>query len=128
VTDEDLRPGGSRAYRHAAPERAGEHVDGDPEIVDAVPAYIEQTLGPINLVWHEIVSERVHVDVYHIAPSSQRPFHVLVTSGMSQRPMIIPVGVDEDLAHAELLMCLPRDWPVSDDALTIRASIGRSAA
>ena len=50
------------------------------------------SLGKFERVRHEIVSELVHVDVYWVKASSERPYHVLVTSGMSDRPMTVPAG------------------------------------
>ena len=65
------------------------------------------------MVWHEIVSELVHVDVYHVAPDDGRPFHTLITSGMGEAPMNAP-DVEQPL-HSELLTVLPRSWKLSQD-------------
>jgi hypothetical protein len=88
---------------------------GDPAAIAAISAHIERHVGPIETVLHEIVSSHVHVDVHHVAPSAQRRYHVLVTSGMSDRAMVTPEGAAE-WRHAELLVCLPADWPVNEAA------------
>jgi hypothetical protein len=51
----------------------------------------------------------VHLDVHVIAPTAERPYWVLFTTGMSALPMAVPRGADvED--RAELVLCLPPDW------------------
>lgn len=63
-------------------------------------------------VWHEIISGAWPVDLYRFAPTPERPFYTLVTSGLSTRPMSVPEGVEE-WARAELVLCLPADWPLT---------------
>jgi hypothetical protein len=88
---------------------------GDVEIIEAVSAHIEKHIGKIALVLHEKESPHVHVDVHIVEPTSKRPFKVVVTSGMSERPMPVPDGTS-DGRYAELAICLPPDWPVSSEA------------
>ncbi len=76
--------------------------------------HLETHLGPIDYVFHELVSEYVHIDVHRIPPQPHRPYYTLVTSGMSERPMTVPNGA-ESLRYAELMLCLPADWPLSMD-------------
>ncbi|MGC3944409.1 MAG: hypothetical protein QM762_07815 [Chryseolinea sp.] len=52
----------------------------NPEGIELISAHIEKHVGPIEMVFHEIVSDQVHVDVYWVKATSDRPFHVLVTS------------------------------------------------
>jgi Suppressor of fused protein (SUFU) len=47
-------------------------------------------------------------------PTAERPFYTLKTSGMSARAMTVPAGM-EDLAFAEVCLCLPADGPAPDD-------------
>lgn len=42
---------------------------------------------------------------------------MLVTSGVSERPMAAPPGVPDTWRRAELLMCLPAGWPLGPAAL-----------
>ncbi|SCG71110.1 suppressor of fused domain protein [Micromonospora inositola] len=109
-------PRGSGVLRHAARERGWEPaVPGDPDTAEAIERHIERHFGPIAFVWHELASDLVHVDVHVVAPTPERPFHTLVTSGMSDRPMTVPpeAGVSP---YAELMMCLPADWPMTAEA------------
>src|SRR6266478_9078907 len=82
---------------------------------DLVTAHVEKHIGPVDIVIHEIVSQYVHLDILHVAPSKKGNYHVLVTCGMSDRAMKVPSGFEE-YRYAELYLCLPCDWPVSFEA------------
>lgn len=102
--------GGSSILRHskmAAPETTIEHADDE-----CLVAHLERHVGGEPLVFHEIVSDRIHVDVHAVPPHDGHPYWVLMTSGMSALPMTVPDEVDNraDLLHAELYMLLPTSW------------------
>ena len=60
---------GAPVLRHQAQERGFQPArPGDERIRGAVEAHLEAHLGPTTSVWHEIVSELVHLDVYMWAP------------------------------------------------------------
>ncbi|SNR63853.1 suppressor of fused domain protein [Hymenobacter mucosus] len=86
---------------------------GDEEAIAAISAHIEQHVGPISSVFHEIVSDKVHIDVHIVAPNKDFPFYTLVTSGMSDLAMMVPEGA-EDVRYAELCVLLPSTWPMPD--------------
>ena len=92
--------------------RPRNHAQGDIKIIEAVTRHVERHIGPIDFVLHESRSHLVHIDVHHVPPDDDRPFHTLVTSGMSQRAMTVPAGA-EDLAYGELFLLLPPEWDVS---------------
>lgn len=75
--------------------------------------HIERFAGKINLVYHEIISDLVHVDVHQIKAHGDRPFHTVVTTGMSDRPMDAPEG---GAKYAEVMLCLPPSWELSEEA------------
>src|SRR5262249_25694304 len=54
-------------------------------------------------------SEYVHIDLHIIPASTDRPYHVIITTGMSDRPMITKDGASH---YCELLLALPPDWPI----------------
>jgi Suppressor of fused protein (SUFU) len=54
----------------------------------------------------------VQVNVQIENPTRKRPFYTVKTTGMSDKPMKVPRGM-EDLALTEVCLCLPRDWPMS---------------
>ncbi|MDO7875591.1 hypothetical protein Q5H93_12680 [Hymenobacter sp. ASUV-10] len=58
-------------YEDAAPfELAG----GDDENIAAISDHIERHVGPISGVFHELLSDQVHIDVHIVAPSADFPF------------------------------------------------------
>jgi hypothetical protein len=77
-----------------------------------IDAHIREHFGTDLFVFHEEKSSTVHVDIHVVKPSPGRPFFTLLTSGMSDLDMTVPEGA-EDLALAEVCLCLPEYWPLS---------------
>lgn len=105
--------GAGQVVCHQARERDFEWAPGDSETIEAVSAHITRHVGPIHSVFHEVFSDLVHVDIHWVRPTQRRPFHTLVTSGMSDRPMAAPPGA-EACTHAEVLVTLPADWRLTE--------------
>jgi hypothetical protein len=65
-------------------------------------------------VYHELVSDIVHIDVLIVPPWQGRDMYTLVTSGMSDQPMSVPEEEEfvDELMYAELVISLPSDWPL----------------
>jgi hypothetical protein len=82
---------------------------------DEIEAHLAKHVGPMHSVFHELISDLVHLDVLWVHATRERPFHLLVTSGMGDLPMTVPEGF-EDSRHAEVFMALPADWKVGEDA------------
>ncbi len=80
--------------------------------LETITNHIEKHFGSDYFVLHEKKSKIVHVDIHIVRPSPARPFLTLLTSGMSDLDMHTPDGL-EDLALAELCLCLPAHWPLS---------------
>jgi hypothetical protein len=113
-----MTPGGSRVFRHEGQDRELELADGDVALIDAVSGHLVAAFGDDRgFVFHEIVSELVHVDVHVLPPSDDRPWTMLVTSGMAQRGMNVPEGLEDD-RYAELLLTVPPEWPLDEEALS----------
>jgi hypothetical protein len=108
-------------WRHAERTRDIElAIAGDEERRAAVEAHYERFLGPDATVWHEIVSDLVHIDVFMWRPSGERPMYTFATVGMSDRPMKLQRGAESVASpFAELMLCLPSDWPVPADEHSI---------
>jgi hypothetical protein len=104
---------GAPIYRHQARQRESEPALADEQNLEAISSHIERYVGPPEMVFHEIVSDLVHVDIHWVKPTAQRNYHTLVTSGMSDRPMAAP---DPSLRYAELMICLPPNWPLTQEA------------
>jgi hypothetical protein len=76
--------------------------------------HIQKYFGADFFVLDEKKSSTVHVDVHVVRPTPARPYFTLLTSGMSDLDMRMPKGL-EDLALAEVCLCLPNDWPLAID-------------
>jgi hypothetical protein len=83
--------------------------------------HIETHLGKIEFTWREVLSEVVPIDLHLVPPQEQRPYYTLITSGMSYLPMTVPQGLEE-IRFAELLICLPSEWPLTGDAFQDEAN------
>ena len=108
--------GGSRVFRHQSRERDFDVAVGDSENINAISEHVEELIGPIDGVFHELVSDLVHIDVHHVKASRERPFHTLFTTGMSDRPMNAPEELEGDWRHAELMLYLPPHWPMTQES------------
>lgn len=78
-----------------------------------IEAHLTKHVAPVRTVFHEIVSEIVHIDVHVVAPSRRDPFWLLYTTGMSALPMTMHPRA-ESSPHAELCVLLPAWWQVFD--------------
>lgn len=105
---------GAPIYRHREATRDLQLAVGDDDSMEQISAHIEKFIGPVDGVFHELVSDLVHVDIHIVPPSQQRNCYTLVTSGMSDRPMAAPPDYAE-FRYAELMICLPPSWPVGDE-------------
>ncbi|MEW4568627.1 suppressor of fused domain protein [Tautonia sp. JC769] len=112
---------GSPIYRHQPPDRDWSPPESPALFLEEIEAHLERHIGGVEHVFHEVVSDLVHLDVLLIPPADDRPFKVLVTSGVSERPMAVPEGLEE-FRRAELMIALPPDWPLSEEALRDEAN------
>ena len=70
---------------------------------DAIRAHVEQYVGAIGQTWHEADA----LDILVVAATEERPFHTLVTAGLSDHPMKAP---KDEWRRAELCFLLPPSW------------------
>ena len=70
----------------------------------ALTRHLQRHLGKTETVWHEIVSEFLHIDVHAYEPSPHWPAVVLVTEGMSGLPMMVPRELHPRWRWAELVL------------------------
>lgn len=112
--DEMWTKGGSKILRHT-PREAGwtpaEHASA--EWNEAIETHLTKYVGEVSFVFHEIVSDKVHLDVHIIPPGSKRPFFTLFTTGMSAKPMTRPEGAPGS-DYAELSILLPPTWECNE--------------
>ncbi|MEX2213225.1 MAG: suppressor of fused domain protein [Phycisphaeraceae bacterium] len=114
---EERSDGGSYIFRYKERTIPFQPTAGDGEHIERISDHIEKHIGPIHMVFHEIVSDLVHIDVHWVRPNNQRPYHTLITSGMSEAPMSMPTGEGDAVvpAYAELCICLPSLWPLTQE-------------
>lgn len=110
-----LSPSGVSILHHEANEQDFVPVNENAAYLDLVTRHVESTLGPVANVFHEIVSEHVHLDILFIAPTPERNYHTLITCGMGLLPMMVPSGAEE-FRYAELMLCLPPEWSLSQES------------
>jgi hypothetical protein len=102
--------------------------DPDDLFVNAIGEHVGTHIGPVTNVFHEVVSDVVRVDLLVVGPHEGRPFTTLVTCGMSELPMRVPLenpddlGLIPELRFAELLLALPPDWPLTPEAFRDEAN------
>jgi predicted Zn finger-like uncharacterized protein len=111
----EVSPSGQPIWRHGPRTKQFTPAFGDEATIHAIDEHITRHLGPVAGVFHELVSDLVHIDIHMVAPTDARPYHTLVTSGMSDRPMTVPTGAEE-FRYAELMLCLPPEWPLTEEA------------
>lgn len=107
---------GAPILRHEERKTEYTPATGDNESIDLISDHIEKHIGPIEYVFHEIVSDLVHIDVHIVKPSPTRNYYTLVTSGMSDLAMSPPDNYKE-LAFSELMISLPPDWLLTEESL-----------
>lgn len=112
MADEAKTAGGSKvlryeghAHQYRAPENQAEHIE-------ELTSFLEGFLGKSQIVWDEIVSDKVHIDVLPFPPTEERPFWTFVTSGMSDMPMIVPPDLEsgDEYRYGEIVISLPENW------------------
>jgi len=83
-----------------------------PQHLMKIAKHIERFAGPYSHAMINSSPGSIPIHVLEVPPTPDRPFKILITAGMSDLPMIPPPGTGIDLAWAELMICLPADWPL----------------
>lgn len=80
-------------------------------------SYIEKSFGgKITNIYHEKVSEHVHIDIVEVGPSKGADYYKLVSVGAGVYEMNVPWKLKGySLEHAELVMLLPKENKISLD-------------
>jgi hypothetical protein len=95
--------------------------------LNPITRHIGRTIGGSPMVFHEIMSADIHLDLHIVPPDAGasaaghplgRDFYTIVTSGMSTRAMPMPETSEDSDArdpeysrYAELMISLPAGWP-----------------
>jgi len=81
------------------------------EQLDLYKKYVNDKIGKFELVYHELYSPDIHLDILVIPPNEEDNYYKLVTKGMGAYKMNVPdVIKNYELDRAELVMYLPPDW------------------
>jgi hypothetical protein len=83
--------------------------------LEAISAHADGIMGHDAKHLHERYSpDGVHIDLLHYPPANGRDFHYIITSGMSDLPML---GVAKD-SRVELTIALAPEWDISPSGFT----------
>ena len=96
------------------------------EQLEQYEEFITEQFGEFTEVFHEIVSENIHLDIIVIPPTEECNYYKLITMGMGAYPMNIPRELRKyELERAELVLYLPPTWNIKskkeEDFWPIRA-------
>ncbi len=82
-----------------------------PNSVEIIDNHLDQFFDKDSdiMVFDEIESELIHRDVYLIKATEERPYHILLSCGMSALPMKVPNGI-ESSKFIETMILLPKEW------------------
>lgn len=108
---------GNPVYKYESLKRDSiEPVIGDPDTSEIIGDHISRFFEDDDIsVFHEIVSDKIHVDIFLIKANKERDYHILMTSGMSSLPMNVPSDL-RGLEYAEVVALLPVNWPLEQKA------------
>lgn len=81
--------------------------------LEQIQNHVEKYIGKVDRVFHELVSDIIHVDILIVEPTSDKDYYSLVTSGMSDKPM--NVSPEQSSPYIELLLNLPSNWKLSQE-------------
>lgn len=81
--------------------------------LEQIQNHVEQYIGKVDRVFHELVSDIIHVDILIVEPTRDKNYYSLVTSGMSDKPM--NVSPEQSSPYIELLLNLPSDWKLGQE-------------
>lgn len=63
-----------------------------------------------KLIWHEVFSDAMHIDLVHYLPTNKFPYHIIATVGMSGYSM-----KNAPYKNVELIMFLPKEWKLEKE-------------
>ncbi|MBE5881297.1 MAG: suppressor of fused domain protein [Lachnospiraceae bacterium] len=119
----NVSSGGSRIYRYEEQEDTGWRPPQEyGKYAEEISDYMAQLFPDREeFVYHEIISDLVHIDVYIRRPNDEQKFYVVYTTGMSDLPMTLPKDLKDrdDIKYAELYMFLPEDWRLGEPGQSV---------
>lgn len=79
--------------------------------MELITNHIKKNIGEIHSVFHEIISDEIHLDICYVQSDPSREYEALITMGMSAIPLTTSEDSD-DPEYVELIILLPKDWPL----------------
>ncbi len=81
--------------------------------------HVSQFVGPIGGIISiaPVAPGLPPIDLVHVVPTEAKPWHVVVTLGMSGTAMATPESLPDEPRFAELVIGLPPDWPLEGPAM-----------
>lgn len=88
-----------------------------PNSVELIDKHLDQFFDENEdiVVFDEIESDVIHRDVYFVKANEDRPYHILLSCGMSALPMKVPSDIDSS-PYAEVMILLPKEWNLDYDS------------
>ena len=84
----------------------------------AFERHLEKNFGPVKSVFHELLPEEMHIDVYVIEPTEKFPCYRLFTCGMGAKKMELPEQAKgQRPERIELMLSLPADWKFDEKSM-----------
>jgi hypothetical protein len=81
------------------------------EYGEEITSHVEANLGKIRTEFQEKWGDQSFPDLLFVRASLERPYHIFVTCGVSDRPMNVPDEMAE-YSRTELVIALPQSWPL----------------
>ncbi len=88
-----------------------------PNSVELIDSHLDQFFNEHEdiVVFDEIESEIIHRDVFFVKANEDRPYHILLSCGMSALLMKVPTDIDSS-RYAEVMILLPKEWNLDYDS------------
>jgi hypothetical protein len=88
-----------------------------PNSFEIISDHIDEFFDDSNeiIVLDEVESELIVSNVYLIKANDKRPYHILLSCGMSALPMSVPKSI-ESSKFVEVVMLLPKEWIFSPES------------
>ena len=65
---------GAPIFTYSDGEKEWQSPHGE-ECIEEISNHITAHIGEIDMVYHEVISDTVHIDIHHVKPTLERPFH-----------------------------------------------------
>jgi hypothetical protein len=111
---------GDSILRHQVSRSDPDFMPDATPFMEDIERHVARTIGPVSFVFHELISDVVHLDLLIVPPTGKEPTEehplgtdhfTIITMGMLSRPMTLRKTSDPDMRYAELIIALPADWP-----------------